>query len=131
MANVISVNTVGTGYVRSSAYDPTMTAPGATVLNFNNKLVSSNAVPLSTCVGCAFEIDVWVPSPATTHIVVDVVGYFSYAAPPGARAAAPGRSLACEARPTAQERRAIASEVKGSRRGPRDRTSTVAKSRSM
>ena len=53
-----------------------MTAPGATVLNFNNKLVSSNAVPLSTCVG-TFEIDVWVPSPATTHIVVDVVGYFS------------------------------------------------------
>ena len=77
MANVISVNAVGTGYVRSSAYDPTGTDPGATVLNFNNGLVSSNAVPLNVCVGCAYDIDIWVPSQSRTHIVLDVVGYFS------------------------------------------------------
>lgn len=81
MANVIAVNTSGTGYVRAAPYDPTFTAPAATVLNFNNNLVSSNAVPLTLCDRtvevCDWDLDLWIPANATSNIVIDIVGYFS------------------------------------------------------
>jgi len=81
MANVISVDATGTGYVRASAHDPTMSSAGATVLNFNNRLVSSNAVPLTMCdtatTACAWDVDLWIPANATSNIVIDIVGYFS------------------------------------------------------
>lgn len=81
MANVISVNASGTGYVRATAWDPTFASPGATILNFNNRLVSSNAVPLSVCdptvITCDWDVDLWIPAAATSNIVIDVIGYFS------------------------------------------------------
>jgi hypothetical protein len=81
MANVISVDAVGTGYVRAAAFDPTGTGPSATVLNFNNRLVSSNAIPLPVCdiatSTCEWDVDLWIPSASTSNIVLDIVGYFS------------------------------------------------------
>jgi hypothetical protein len=81
MANVISVNATGTGYVRATAWDPTFSSPGATILNFNNGLVSSNAVPLPVCdptvITCDWDVDLWIPAAATSNIVIDVIGYFS------------------------------------------------------
>ena len=81
MANIISVNATGTGYVRAAAYDPAMVSAGATVLNFNNGLVSSNAVPLTMCdratTTCDWDVDLWIPANATSNIVIDIVGYYS------------------------------------------------------
>lgn len=81
MANVISVNASGTGYVRATAWDPTFSSPGATILNFNNGLVSSNAVPLPVCdvtvLTCDWDVDLWIPAAARSNIVIDVLGYFS------------------------------------------------------
>ena len=81
MANVIAVDAVGTGYVRAAAWEPTATAPGATILNFNNRLVSSNAVPLTICdqavMTCDWDLDLWIPAQARSNIVIDIVGYFS------------------------------------------------------
>jgi hypothetical protein len=81
MANVISVDATGTGYVRAAAYDPTMSSAGATVLNFNNGLVSSNAIPLTMCdtttTVCDWDVDLWIPANATSNIVIDIVGYYS------------------------------------------------------
>ena len=81
MANVIAVNTTGTGYVRAFAFD-TGTSE-ATVLNFNNKLVSSNAIPLPVCdtdVAPCLDGDTVIyipPATAKAQIVIDVVGFFS------------------------------------------------------
>jgi hypothetical protein len=83
MANVIAVNTRGTGYVRAFAWE-TGTSE-ATVLNFNNKLVSSSAIPLPVCdvtvapQGCADGDTVIYIPPATAkaQIVIDIVGFFS------------------------------------------------------
>jgi hypothetical protein len=81
MANVISVNATGTGALKAAPFEPTHTAPAATVLNFNKNLVSSNAIPLSVCdrtaTTCDFDIDIFIPSAAASNIVLDVVGYFS------------------------------------------------------
>ena len=82
MANVISVDASGTGYVRATAWDPAITSPGATILNFNNRLVSSNAVPLPMCdvavmPACDWDVDLWIPAAARSNIVIDVIGYFS------------------------------------------------------
>jgi hypothetical protein len=83
MANVIAVNTTGTGYVRAFAWE-TGTSE-ATVVNFNNKLVSSNAIPLPVCdvdvapEACADGDTVIYIPPATAkaQIVIDIVGFFS------------------------------------------------------
>ena len=81
MANVISVDARGTGYVRAAAFDPAGPGPSATVLNFNNRLVSSNAIPLPVCdiatSTCEWDVDLWIPSASTSNIVIDIVGYFS------------------------------------------------------
>src|SRR5262245_21425805 len=81
MANVISVNATGTGALKAAPFEPTHTAPAATVLNVNKNLVSSNAIPLSVCdrtaTTCDFDIDIFIPSAAASNIVLDVVGYFS------------------------------------------------------
>lgn len=81
MANVISVDAAGTGYVRAAAFDPSLPSAGATILNFNNRLVSSNAVPLQVCdvatTTCDWDVDLWIPAQATSNIVIDVLGYFS------------------------------------------------------
>jgi hypothetical protein len=83
MANVIVVNATGTGYVRAFAWE-TGTSE-ATVVNFNNKLVSSNAIPLPVCdvdvapAGCADgDTVIYIPPlTAKAQVVLDVVGYFS------------------------------------------------------
>ena len=81
MVNVISVNGTGTGAVKAAPFEPTHTAPAATVLNFNKNLVSSNAIPLTVCdraaTTCDFDVDIFIPSNAASNIVLDVVGYFS------------------------------------------------------
>ncbi len=81
MVNVISVDAQGSGYVRATAYDPTFSSPGATVLNFNDRLISSNAIPLAVCdpavTVCDWDVDMWIPANATSNIVLDLVGYFS------------------------------------------------------
>ncbi|HEX8804726.1 MAG TPA: hypothetical protein VF743_11040 [Acidimicrobiales bacterium] len=79
MVNVIAVNTSGTGYVRSAAepFDPNS---GATILNFNNGLVSSNAIPLQMCDVATDPCDVdlgFIVNGGSAHIVFDLIGYFS------------------------------------------------------
>jgi hypothetical protein len=80
MANVISVNAVGSGYVRAAAY-PAMTNSSATVLNFNNQMISSNAVPLPVCDFsvdvCDWDTEIWIPSASQSNVVIDILGYFS------------------------------------------------------
>jgi hypothetical protein len=79
MVNVIAVNTQGTGYVRSAdhPFDPNS---GATVLNFNNGLVTSNAIPLTMCDTasdpCDYDLGFLVNA-GSGHVVFDLVGYFS------------------------------------------------------
>lgn len=81
MASVISVNAAGSGYVRATAWDPSFSSPGATILNFNNGLISSNAVALPICdvtvLTCDWDLDLWIPAAARSNIVIDVLGYFS------------------------------------------------------
>jgi hypothetical protein len=79
MVNVIAVNTRGTGYVRSTDYpfDPNS---GPTVLNFNDNLVTSNAIPLTMCDTSTQACDAdlgFIVNLGSGHIVFDLVGYFS------------------------------------------------------
>jgi hypothetical protein len=79
MVNVIAVSTRGTGYVRSAEH-PVFPNDGATVLNFNNALVSSNAIPLNLCdtatTTCDFDLG-FIVNGGSGHFVFDVVGYFA------------------------------------------------------
>jgi hypothetical protein len=79
MVNMISVGARGTGYVRAAPY-PFETNSNATVLNFNGGLVSSNGIPLSICDAsvefCEWDFDFFVFG-SSTHIVIDVIGYFA------------------------------------------------------
>jgi hypothetical protein len=79
MVNVIAVITRGTGYVRATDYpfDPNS---GATVLNFNDGLISSNGIPIPMCDSstqvCDWDLGFTVNT-GSSHIVFDVLGYFS------------------------------------------------------
>jgi hypothetical protein len=77
MVNLIAVNTTGTGYVRA-AEEPVFPNDGATVLNFNNRLVTSNAIPLNMCDidPCEFDLG-FIVNGGSGHFVFDVIGYFA------------------------------------------------------
>jgi hypothetical protein len=79
MVNIIAVNTTGTGYVRAAEV-PLHPDDGPTVLNFNNGLVSSNAIPLTMCDIaadlCEFDFGFLVHG-GSSNIVFDLVGYFA------------------------------------------------------
>lgn len=83
MVNAIAVNTTGTGYVRAAAY-PIEENFQATILNFNNGLVSSNGIAVPICdssvQACDFDLD-FIVNTGSSHIVFDVMGYFSTTAP--------------------------------------------------
>jgi hypothetical protein len=79
MVNVIAVNTRGTGYVRAAEY-PLDPNSGATVLNFNNNLVTSNAIPINMCDASTAACDAdlgFLVNLGSGHFVFDLVGYFS------------------------------------------------------
>jgi hypothetical protein len=79
MVNLIAVNTRSTGYVRAAEY-PLDPNSGATVLNFNNNLVTSNAIPINMCdtATSTCEADLgFVVNLGSGHFVFDLVGYFS------------------------------------------------------
>jgi hypothetical protein len=78
-ANIIVVDTVGSGYVRQAAY-PIESNGQATVLNFNNTLLASNQSPLPICepavATCTWDVDFYVNA-GSANIVFDVFGYYS------------------------------------------------------
>ena len=79
MVNVIAVNTRSTGYVRAAEY-PLDPNSGATVLNFNNNLVTSNAIPINMCDTSTTTCDAdlgFLVNLGSGHFVFDLVGYFS------------------------------------------------------
>jgi hypothetical protein len=79
MVNLIAVNTRGTGYVRAAEY-PLDPNSGATVLNFNNNLVTSNAIPINMCDTATATCDAdlgFLVNLGSGHFVFDLVGYFS------------------------------------------------------
>ncbi|MEQ1785736.1 MAG: hypothetical protein ABL966_01685 [Acidimicrobiales bacterium] len=83
--NLISVEPGGTGYLRGSPQNLAIlspTAPTATLLSFASGPPRSNEVPLGMCqpgglFACSGgdEIRIWAFT-ASTHVVIDVVGYY-------------------------------------------------------
>jgi hypothetical protein len=78
-ANIIVVDTKGSGYVREAAY-PIEVNGQATVLNFNNTLLASNESPLPICepavATCTWDVDFYINA-GSANIVFDVFGYYS------------------------------------------------------
>ena len=84
MVNFTMVTPGGTGYLRAWASDTP--PPLATLVNYNSSLNVSNgiAVPICNPYVSICDTDFTLKTfSAKTHLVVDVVGFFSYSLPPG------------------------------------------------
>jgi hypothetical protein len=72
--NVTAVPVSGTGHLRVWPYGTSI--PNASLVNYKTGVQNvANAVVQSQCRGCSNELNVF--SSATSHVIIDVIGYFA------------------------------------------------------
>ncbi|MBM6399066.1 hypothetical protein [Phycicoccus sonneratiae] len=79
VVNVTSTGTTGTGYLSATTFEPQYGPPGTSTLNYTKGLTSANmaVVPVESHPGTRPSLWVANTGSASTHVVVDVVGFYA------------------------------------------------------